>query len=60
MICYLDRAFCTQSNICKRKDCSRNFNAYRRKAACEWWGSDDAPVAFCDFSECEEWEDEVQ
>lgn len=59
MICYLDRAFCTRSDSCQRKHCERNFNKERQEAARKWWGSDEAPVAFCDFPECEVWEDDV-
>lgn len=58
MISYLDRSFCTQSDTCQQKHCERNFNQERRKAARKWWGSDDAPVAYAAFPECEEWEDD--
>lgn len=49
MICFRDMAFC--SAPCLTVECRRNFTAETREAARKWWGSDDAPVAFSDFSE---------
>lgn len=48
MICYLDKTFC--SSDCKNQHCSRFWTDEIHQAAKEWWGGDNAPVAFSDFS----------
>ena len=48
MICYKDQTFC--SSDCVNKNCFRYFGEEERKGAKAWWGGDDAPVAFADFS----------
>lgn len=54
MICYRDMTFCESD--CINRLCSRNFNENDAAAARIWWGGDDAPVAFADFSkDCAEY-----
>lgn len=54
MICYKDKSFCASD--CVNTSCDRHFGPEQEKAAREWWGSDDAPVAFMDFSgRCDEY-----
>lgn len=48
MLCFHDMSFC--SSDCRNKDCRRFFSPKLREEAKRWWGSDDAPVAFSDFS----------
>ena len=48
MISYKDMTFC--SAACKNFNCPRNYTDDIHLAARQWWGSDDAPVAFADFS----------
>lgn len=48
MICFKDRTFC--SAMCRTYQCHRQFTDELHQQARDWWGGDDAPVAFCDFS----------
>jgi hypothetical protein len=48
MICFRDRTFC-QSD-CTNTGCFRHFGPDDREDAIRWWGSDEAPIAFSDFS----------
>lgn len=53
MICFRDMSFCSAE--CGNASCRRNFTDEQAKAAREWWGGPDAPVAFSDFSDgCED------
>lgn len=57
MISYKDKTFCLASTngTCKNDKCWRFFSDEERANSIKWWGSDDAPVAFCDFSkDCED------
>ena len=49
MICYKDMTFCYSD--CANEKCYRFFGEKQNNEAAAWWGSDDAPVAFSDFSE---------
>lgn len=48
MICFRDRTFC--SSDCVNALCFRHFDDEDRAEAHRWWGSDEAPIAFTDFS----------
>lgn len=48
MICFKDMSFC--GSDCTNSKCRRHFGEGDRLAAKRWWGSDEAPVAFTDFS----------
>lgn len=48
MICFKDTTFC--GSDCVNQLCGRHFGDLEREQARAWWGSDDAPVAFSDFS----------
>lgn len=48
MICFRDKTFC--GSDCTNKSCHRFFGDDQKAAARAWWGSDEAPVAFTDFS----------
>lgn len=48
VMCYMDMTFC--SSDCTRKDCKRHFDEQDRQNAVLWWGTDNPPVAFSDFS----------
>ena len=50
MLCYKDKTFCSVK--CDELKCSRNLTEEVRKAAREWWGSDNAPIAVADLSNC--------
>ena len=55
MICYLDRTFCSAE--CVNSDCFRNYSHEVHEGAKKWWGGDDYPIEFCDFSkDCKEFE----
>ena len=57
MIHYKDMTFC--SARCKTKSCPRNFTEQDRKNARVWWGNDNAPIAWADFSEgCDDYDAE--
>ena len=46
MICYRDMTFCTYYEGCKHVDtCSRPLTPEVKKAAEEWWGGSDGPIA---------------
>lgn len=46
MLCYQDRTFCPYYSDCKHGyKCQSALTPEVRKAAIEWWGSDDAPIA---------------
>ena len=49
MIYYRDMTFCIAR--CKTVSCPRNFTETHRQNAREWWGNDNAPIAWADFSE---------
>lgn len=54
MICFRDMTFC--SSDCTNALCHRHFGPDERQASIRWWGSDEAPVAFSDFSNrCDEY-----
>lgn len=36
MMCFRDMSYCSASDECARKDCSRNFNT-EEQAACKRW-----------------------
>ena len=48
MMCYKDMTFCRSD--CTNTKCFRNFTDTIREDAIKWWGSEDAPIAFADFS----------
>lgn len=48
MMCYLDMTFCEAA--CENFACRRKFTDADRDKARQWWGGDNAPVAFSDFS----------
>jgi len=50
MICYLDRTFCTSSDICNNKSCGRLFTKEHQQKATEWMG-DSAPICYGDFKD---------
>ena len=55
MISYRDMTFCLSN--CTNKKCERHFGSEDRLKAESWWGGEDAPVAFADFSPtCEDYE----
>ena len=54
MMCYRDMTFC--SSDCKNTECFRNFTPTVKEQAIEWWGSEDVPIAYADFSDgCDEY-----
>ena len=48
MICYKDQTFCASD--CKNTECFRNFTETIKEEAIRWWGSEDVPIAYADFS----------
>lgn len=47
MLCFRDMTFCSASlDDCSNTTCKRHFGEDDKKAAAEWWGTPDAPVAF--------------
>lgn len=55
MMCYKDLTFCSAQ--CKNDKCDRQFTDEIHEAARKWWGGDDAPIAFMDFSTtCQEYQ----
>ncbi len=46
MICFKDKAFCSDSNRCANERCNYHFGPEEQEAAEEWWGEEGAPVAF--------------
>lgn len=54
-MCFRDRSYCSAN--CKNLNCDRNFTDELHEAARKWWGGDNAPVAFMDFSPtCQEYD----
>lgn len=54
MLCFKDMTFCASD--CRNTACVRNWTPLKQQGARKWWGSDDAPVAFSDFSKtCEDY-----
>ena len=51
-MCFKDRSFCTESDLCARKDCYRNLTPALKAQARRWWNHDpeNAPIAFMNFS----------
>jgi hypothetical protein len=49
MLCYRDMQFC--SAPCLNTACRRQLTDEVRKAAAEWWGEPEAPIAFGDMHE---------
>lgn len=47
-LCYKDQTFCASD--CKNDTCFRHFTDETHEAARKWWGGDNAPIAFSDFS----------
>lgn len=55
MICFRDRTFCNSD--CRNTECPRHFGPDDKASAERWWGSDEAPVAWADFSkDCEDYQ----
>lgn len=56
MICYKDKTWCRHYDGCKHRDeCHRPLTDEVIKAAEEWWGNEDAPIAvFVERPECYE------
>ena len=48
MICYRDMTFCDSD--CTNRACRRHFGPDDGAAAIRWWGGEDAPVAWADFT----------
>lgn len=48
MICYKDMTFCRSD--CKNDACHRFVSDKLIDGAKKWWGGDDFPLAFSDFS----------
>lgn len=48
MICFRDMTFCKSD--CINTECGRHYGDDDREAAIKWWGGEDAPIAFSDFS----------
>jgi len=48
MLCFKDKSFCA-ARTCLNYGCGRNFSPSMQYEAKQWWGSDDAPVAFYPF-----------
>jgi hypothetical protein len=48
MICYKDKTFCKSD--CVNSTCYRFLSDAERLEAIKWWGSEDAPIAYSDFS----------
>lgn len=48
MICFRDMTFC--GSDCINTACHRHFGEDDRAAARQWWGNENAPVAYSDFS----------
>lgn len=53
MICFLDRTFCSASDMCKETKCFRNFTSELKAESEEWWKDCEGspPVAWSDFSD---------
>ena len=52
MMCFRDMTFCDSD--CTSVMCFRRFTQKTQDEANSWWGGDDAPIAFSDFSsECD-------
>jgi len=46
MICYRDKTFCPFWETCDNNAaCGRALTDSVKRAAAQWWGSDDAPIA---------------
>ena len=45
MMCYRDMTFCHRKDCNKFGPCGRSFTEDVHKAAIEWWGSTDYPIA---------------
>lgn len=52
MICFRDRTFCNNPNC--TNECGRQWTEELQQQAINWWGGEDAPVAFMDFCSKEE------
>jgi hypothetical protein len=48
MMCFKDMTFCASD--CVRAECHRHWDEEKRATAKQWWGSDEAPVMFSDYS----------
>lgn len=48
MMCFNDMTYC--GSDCTNQQCSRHFGPDDEAEAKRWWGGDNAPVAFSDFS----------
>ena len=46
MISFKDMTFCSYSDCARFTECPRAFTDEQLEAAKQWWGGDDAPVAF--------------
>ena len=55
MICYKDMSFCASD--CTNTSCHRHWTDEKSAAARKWWGKDNPPVAFMDFSgKCDDYQ----
>lgn len=55
MICYKDRGWCSKSEECN-ENCFRRLTEEEKVKAKKWWGGDDFPVQYADYSnECEKY-----
>lgn len=51
MICYLNKTFCVAgAKTCGNTKCSRYFRKEDEGYAKKWWGGEDPPVAWGDYS----------
>lgn len=54
-LCFRDMAFCRSD--CVNSACDHHFGEQERADAIAWWGSDEAPIAFSDYSlDCAEYQ----
>jgi hypothetical protein len=58
MLCFRDKSFCSAD--CSSYSCDRKFTNKDKVEAERWWGGEDAPVAFMDFSkDCSDYKKKV-
>jgi len=50
MTSYRDRLFCRDKDCANFETCDRAYTDEVATDAFRWWGGEDAPVAFSDFS----------
>ena len=49
MICFKDMTFC--GSDCVNQKCPRFFSKADKENAILWWGNENAPIAYSDFSD---------